>query len=69
MGLNSEKDWQNPVIIQAKVTQEHLASLIGSSQQTISENLTLFKNKNLIQIKQKRITILNPLKLLKLAEM
>lgn len=67
--LNSEKDWQNPVIIQAEVTQEQLASLIGSSQQTISENLTLFKNKNLIQIKKKKITILNPLKLLKLAEM
>lgn len=66
--LNSEKDWQNPVIIQANVTQEQLASLIGSSQQTISEKLALFKKRKLIQIEQKKIIILNPLKLLKIAE-
>ena len=43
--------------------------MTGSCQQTISELLGRYQDEGLIRIQRRRITILNPLKLLKKAEM
>lgn len=50
-----------------KITQEHIAAMIGSCQQTVSEILKQFEEDGLIRISRNRreITILKPAKLAK----
>jgi CRP/FNR family transcriptional regulator, cyclic AMP receptor protein len=67
--LNSDQAWEQPVTISVGLTQEQLAAMTGSCQQTISELLGRYQDEGLIRIQRRRITILNPLKLLKKAEM
>ena len=66
--MPSESAWRNPVHIPVKLTQEQLASMVGSTQQTVSETLANYQEEGLIAIKNRRITVLHPLKLLELAE-
>jgi CRP-like cAMP-binding protein len=66
--LSSEESWQAPAIIPIKLTQDQMASMTGSCQQTISKFLKQFQEEELITIKNKKITIINPLKLLEKAE-
>jgi CRP/FNR family cyclic AMP-dependent transcriptional regulator len=66
--LTDEGSWLQPVQIPVSLTQEQLASMTGSTQQTISEILKKLQEEELITISKKRITILNPIKLLQKAE-
>jgi CRP-like cAMP-binding protein len=66
--LTDESSWMQPVQIPVSLTQEQLASMTGSTQQTVSEILKKLQEEKLITISKKRITILSPLKLLQKAE-
>ncbi|MHB8223290.1 MAG: Crp/Fnr family transcriptional regulator, partial [Desulfurivibrionaceae bacterium] len=62
--LLDQEDWMKPVMIPFSLTQEQMASMTGSCQQTISEILKKFQADKLITISGKKITIVAPLKLL-----
>jgi len=49
------------------LSQEQMASMSGCCQQTVSETLKRLQEKNLITIRRKKITILNPQGLMKRA--
>lgn len=66
--LSDEASWQKPVEIPISLTQEQIAAMTGSCQQTVSELLKKFQGENLIQVSRRKITVLNPLKLLSKAE-
>jgi CRP-like cAMP-binding protein len=66
--LLDEKSWHQPVLVPMTLTQEQLASLTGSTQQTVSETLKKFQEEGLITISHKEISILNPMRLLSKAQ-
>ncbi len=66
--LNDAESWSRAVEIEHKLTQEEMASMTGSCQQTISETLKAFQEEGLIEMKRRRIVLLNPLALLSKAE-
>ncbi|MDD3815937.1 MAG: Crp/Fnr family transcriptional regulator [Desulfocapsaceae bacterium] len=66
--LLDQEDWMKPVMMPFTLTQEQMASMTGSCQQTISEILKKFQADRLITISGKRITILDPLKLFELVQ-
>lgn len=66
--LVDQEDWMKPVTIPFTLTQEQMASMTGSCQQTISETLKKFQKDRLITILDKKIKILDPLELLSKAE-
>ena len=49
-----------PVTIPVKLTQEHLAAMIGSCQQTVSEILGRLVEDGMIRVDRKGITLLHP---------
>lgn len=49
-----------PIPVPVKLTQEQIAAMIGSSQQTVSETLKKMKEDELIEISGKEITLLRP---------
>ncbi len=53
-----------PTKVPINLTQEQMASLTGSCQQTISESLKELQQNGLIQISKKEITLLNPLQII-----
>lgn len=63
-GLTDEDSWVRPTQIPVSLTQEQLAAMAGSTQQTVSEMLKKFQEEGLITIYKRQITILNPLLLL-----
>ena len=65
--LADEDSWVRPTQILFSLTQEQLADMVGSTQQTVSEMLKKFQNEGLIVISKRQITILNPLVLLQKA--
>ncbi len=67
--LQTEDSWTTPVSLPDKLTQEQMAAMTGSCQQTVSEVLKSFQEEGLVEISRKGIVILNPLELLKKAEM
>lgn len=66
--ISLEEDWERPVVIKKTLTQEQMASMTGSCQQTVSEVLKTFQNEGLIEANKGKITVLNPLKLIRKAE-
>ena len=66
--LQDQESWTKPVTIPVSLTQEQMASMTGSCQQTISETLKKFQTDSLIAISKKKIIILDPLRLLSVAE-
>ncbi|MGA9756603.1 MAG: Crp/Fnr family transcriptional regulator [Desulfobaccales bacterium] len=66
--LMDEDSWAKPAHIPISLTQEQLASMTGSTQQTVSEMLKKFQEEGLIAVSKRQITILNPLQLLHQAE-
>jgi CRP-like cAMP-binding protein len=66
--LTDADSWERPVTLENKLTQEQMASMTGSCQQTVSESLKSFQNDGLILIERRKITILKPLTLLHRAE-
>ncbi|MFH1488419.1 MAG: Crp/Fnr family transcriptional regulator [Pseudomonadota bacterium] len=53
-----------PIKVPINLTQEQMASLTGSCQQTVSETLKELQQNGLIRISKKEITLLNPLQIL-----
>lgn len=66
--LNEPESWKQAVEIEKKLTQEQMASMTGSCQQTISETLKAFQKEGLIEMNRRRIILLDPLALLTKAE-
>jgi len=66
--LTDSDSWKRAVEIEKKPTQEQMASMTGSCQQTISETLKAFQAEGLIAVKGRRLILLNPLALLSKAE-
>ena len=66
--IPSEKGWRNPLTIPIKLTQEQLASMVGSCQQTVCELLKEYQAEGLINIQNRQITVTNPLRLLEAVE-
>lgn len=66
--IPGEKGWRQPLTIPVKLTQEQLAAMVGSCQPTVSDLLKEYQQQGLIGIKQRQITVLNPLRLLEMIE-
>lgn len=66
--LHTEDAWLNPVHLPVRLTQEQMASMTGSCQQTISELLNHYQEEGLIEFNRKEIVILSPLELLEKAQ-
>ncbi len=61
--VTNEDEMNKPILVSLKLTQEQIAAMIGSTQQTVSETLKLLKEDGLIDISGKEITILKPQKI------
>jgi len=62
--LSDQESWDNPVLVPITLTQDQMADMTGSCQQTVSETLSYFQKNELIKIQKKQIIILKPLVLL-----
>lgn len=49
-----------PITISIRLTQQHIAEMIGSCQQTVSETLKRLEEEGLIRISRKEIIVLKP---------
>jgi CRP-like cAMP-binding protein len=58
--LSDLKALQKPISLPVKLTQEQMAAMIGSTQQTVSETLKKLREDGLIKISGKEITLLKP---------
>jgi CRP/FNR family transcriptional regulator len=58
------KSLNEPITFPLGYTQEHLAAMIGSTQQTISETFKNLKLEGLIRISNKEVTFLKPAEIL-----
>lgn len=67
--LEDESAWRSPVRLPVKVSQEHLASLTGSTQPTICELLQQLQRLGLIAVESRQITIYDPMSLIAYADM
>lgn len=59
--MSNTEATESPVGLPVSLTQEQMASMTGSCQQTISETLKSFQEKGMIKIEKRRIVILKPL--------
>jgi len=66
--LGDVADWTRPAVIAPRVTQEQMAAMVGSCQQTVSELLKSFHAAGLIHMDRRSITIPDPLAFLHQAE-
>jgi CRP-like cAMP-binding protein len=62
--LKDPESWKQAVEIEKILTQEQMAAMTGSCQQTISSTLKAFQEEGLIEVKRRRICLLNPLAVL-----
>lgn len=67
--LNDSLLPNDPVTVPVRLTQEEIALLTGSAQQTISETLTKLKKKGYIKISGKEITLTEPILIMRYCEM
>lgn len=58
-------DWHTPISAPLRLTQEQMASLTGSCQQTISDSLKLLQQEGWISVSGRRITLPRPLEVMK----
>jgi len=58
--VNDVNTLNQPIHLPVKLTQEQIAAMIGSSQQTVSETFKKLKEDGLIEISAKEITLLRP---------
>ena len=61
---NRDQD-AGPVSFPLELTQEDMAAMLGSCQQTVSETLKKLQQEGLIRVSRKEITIVEPLEMLK----
>ena len=64
--VTDENEMNKPILVSLKLTQEQIAAMIGSTQQTVSETLKKLKEDGLIEISGKEITLLKPQKIFEL---
>ena len=61
--LPEDEDWQRPVHVPVRISQEQMASMVGATQPTISELLRKLQKEGLVRVARCSITLLNPLQL------
>lgn len=66
--IPSAEDWNNPVTIPIKISQEQLASMTGSTQPTISDLLQELQKDGIITIARKQVCVCKPYLLLNIIE-
>lgn len=67
--LNGSDIYDKPVSVPVRLTQEQIAAMTGSCQQTVSEALKKLKEDGFIEIFHKEIILLQPNRILKCFEM
>lgn len=60
-GLLDSSSWNKPIKVPLKLTQEEIASMTGSCQQTVSEVLKSLKEEGLILVSKREIVLVKPL--------
>lgn len=58
-------DWDKPVTVPLRLTQEQMAALTGSCQQTISETMRQLERDGLIRITGKHVVLPKPLEIMR----
>ncbi|RJR46879.1 MAG: Crp/Fnr family transcriptional regulator [Desulfobacteraceae bacterium] len=66
--LLSSDSWEHPITFSLDLTQEQIASMTGSCQQTVSETFKKLQEQGLIFVEGKEITLVNPLQIIQIAE-
>ena len=61
--LPEDEDWQRPVHVPVRISQEQMASMVGATPPTISELLRKLQKEGLVRVARCSITLLNPLQL------
>lgn len=64
--VTDKHEMTRPILVSLKLTQEQIAAMIGSTQQTVSATLRNLKQDGLIEISGKEITLLEPQKIFEL---
>lgn len=64
-GLIDSEAWNKPIKVPVKLTQEEMASMIGSCQQTVSEVLKALRDEGLVLVSRKEIVLLRPTEAIK----
>lgn len=59
-GLVDSTSWNRPIKVPVKLTQEEIASLTGSCQQTVSEVLRTLREEGLIVVSKREIVLVKP---------
>jgi CRP-like cAMP-binding protein len=59
-------EMNSPIPVSLRLTQEQIAAMIGSTQQTVSETMKRLKEEGMLEVSGKEITLLEPRKILKL---
>ncbi|MEJ5375304.1 MAG: Crp/Fnr family transcriptional regulator [bacterium] len=59
-GLLDSSSWNRPIKVPVRLTQEEIASLTGSCQQTVSEVLGTLKEEGLIVVSKREIILIKP---------
>ncbi|KAF5083149.1 MULTISPECIES: Crp/Fnr family transcriptional regulator [Desulfovibrio] len=62
--LRTTEGWNKPCEIPLSIPQEQLASMVGSTQPTVSATLQQFRNAGLIVGAGRRIVLLNPIEMI-----
>lgn len=62
--LRDSDSWERPITFSLDLTQEQIASMTGSCQQTVSETLRKLQSEGVILVAGKEITLLNPLQIM-----
>lgn len=58
--LVNSTDWTRPIKVPVRLTQEEIASLTGSCQQTVSEVLRILRQEGLIVVSKREIILVKP---------
>ncbi|MEW6334043.1 MAG: Crp/Fnr family transcriptional regulator [Thermodesulfobacteriota bacterium] len=61
--VTHQSEMSRPIPVSVKLTQEQIAAMIGSTQQTVSDTLKKLRQHGLIDISGKEITLLKPQKI------
>lgn len=65
--LTSPSAGATPLVVPLRLTQENMAAMVGSCQQTVCQFLKKFQEEGVIGVEKKQITILEPSRLIFLA--
>lgn len=66
--IPTAEDWNTPIMIPIKISQEQLASMTGSTQPTISDLLQELQREGIIEISRKQLCVCKPFMLVRIIE-